>query len=151
PFLAVVDMDGPHARTRDQHRWRLYRPLSSEASRPWGTWLPWAALLLTTLATTGCDAPKPPPAASMTPVSAPHSHFDPTNARTIGGRVVWQGPEPQVLPFEIMPNPLSGVILQQSQQRANPNRPTIDPRTHAIDGAVVFLRGVDATRARPWD
>jgi hypothetical protein len=50
-----------------------------------------------------------------------------------------------------MPNPLSGVILQKRQQRANPNAPRIDARTKGIDGAVVFLRGVDRARARAWN
>lgn len=114
-------------------------------------WLSWIAITLTACAITACDAPKSAPAAPALLAPVPESHFDSSNARTIGGRLTWDGPEPRVQSFEIMPNPLSGVILQKRQQRANPNRPTIDTRTHAIDGAVVFLRGVDSTRARPWD
>lgn len=64
---------------------------------------------------------------------------------------MWNGTIPQAAPFEIMPNPLSGVILQKRQQRPNPNLPVIDPSTHALAGAVVFLRDVEPARAKPWD
>jgi hypothetical protein len=50
-----------------------------------------------------------------------------------------------------MPNPLGGTVLQQRQTRPNPNRPVIDPFSHGLAGAVVFLRGVDPQRAKPWD
>src|SRR5262249_7479941 len=33
----------------------------------------------------------------------------------------------------------------------NPNAPAIDAQTRAVRGAVVFLRGIDPRRARPWD
>ena len=79
------------------------------------------------------------------------SNFDPSAARAISGRVRWKGPAPQAPAFEIMPNPLSGTVLQKRQQRLNPNIPLIDAQGHGIAGAVVFLRGVDPARAKPWD
>jgi hypothetical protein len=33
----------------------------------------------------------------------------------------------------------------------NPHAPLIDPQTHGVGNAVVFLRGVDRRRSRPWD
>jgi hypothetical protein len=33
----------------------------------------------------------------------------------------------------------------------NPNTPAINPTGHGVENAVVFLRGVDPERARPWD
>ena len=33
----------------------------------------------------------------------------------------------------------------------NPNKPRVDPHTRGVGNAVVFLRGVDPQRARPWD
>jgi hypothetical protein len=33
----------------------------------------------------------------------------------------------------------------------NPNAPVIDPQSRGVGNAVVFLRGVDPRRARPWD
>ena len=50
-----------------------------------------------------------------------------------------------------MPNPLGGTVLQKRQRRPNPNVPTIEPLGHGIVGAIVFLRGVDPARAKPWD
>src|SRR5207248_1964383 len=35
--------------------------------------------------------------------------------------------------------------------RDNPHAPNIDSATSGVAGAVVFLRGVDPARARPWD
>jgi hypothetical protein len=99
----------------------------------------------------GCDSPKLTPAEPPAATTVPKTSFDPSRARTLAGRVAWNGPVPQVAPFEIMPNPLSGIVLQKRQRRPNPNLPTIDPASHGVAGAVVFLRGVDPTRARPWD
>jgi hypothetical protein len=99
----------------------------------------------------GCDAPKPAQPEPTPPAPSIRTSFDPSTARTIAGRLTWNGATPRAPAFEIMPNPLSGVILQQRQQRPNPNLPTIDPATHGLAGAVVFLRGVDPARAKPWD
>src|SRR5207253_9859395 len=32
-----------------------------------------------------------------------------------------------------------------------PNAPAVDPATRGVAGAVLFLRGVEARHARPWD
>src|SRR5262249_39172772 len=39
----------------------------------------------------------------------------------------------------------------QGALRANPHAPAIDPATRAVKDAVVFLRGIDPRRSRPWD
>jgi hypothetical protein len=78
--------------------------------------------------------------------------FDPTTAGTITGRVAWAGPLPKVPPFEIraliQPGDKQG---QPRLIRENPNAPAVDPATRGVAGAVVFLRGVRAEKARPWD
>ncbi len=43
------------------------------------------------------------------------------------------------------------LISRVFQDWPNPNIPVIDPTTRGVRGAVVFLRGVDPSRARPWD
>jgi hypothetical protein len=58
---------------------------------------------------------------------------------------------PQTPPFEIYPNPLAGEVLSKRQMRPNPNSPAINEKNHGVRGAVVFLRGLDPERARPWD
>ncbi len=113
--------------------------------------LPLRGFTLAVFAIWGCDAPKPAPLTVLAFTPAVNTKFDAANAKTISGRVTWNGPAPQAPPFEIMPNPLSGVVLQKRQQRPNPNIPTIEPLSHGIAGAIVFLRDVDAARAKPWD
>jgi hypothetical protein len=107
--------------------------------------------MLAVFAIWGCDSPKPAPLTVPASTPAVNTSFDPANAHAISGRVTWNGPAPQAPPFEIMPNPLSGVVLQNRQQRPNPNVPTIDPLSHGVAGAIVFLRGVDPARGKPWD
>jgi hypothetical protein len=133
-------------------RWRLYRPVRREASRAWRPSAGWFCLVGVILCIAGCDAPKgsaivEPPA----PANPKPSCFDHPTARSISGRVVWKGAPPKVPVFDVMPNPLSGVVLQKRQQRPNPNLPEIDPESRALAGAIVFLRDVDPGRARPWD
>jgi hypothetical protein len=67
------------------------------------------------------------------------------------GRVVWEGEVPRV-------PPLTGWVDLSYEagggckvERENPHVPSVDPRTRGLRNAVVFLRGVDARRARPWD
>lgn len=79
------------------------------------------------------------------------AYFDPTSAGTIRGRVVWDGAIPKVAPLEALANPLAGALLQKKQSRPNPNAPSIEPRTKGVANAVVFLRGIDPTRGKPWD
>lgn len=79
------------------------------------------------------------------------SRFDPAAAATVRGQVTWTGDLPQVNHFE--GRSLSGfsLIPRAEKQQNNPNAPVIDPRSRGVGNAVVFLRGVDPQRARPWD
>jgi hypothetical protein len=77
--------------------------------------------------------------------------FDPHTAGAIRGQVLWGGDIPVVAPLEIQPNPLAGEALHKKQLRPNPNAPAIDPRSKGLGNAVVFLRGIDPHRGRPWD
>jgi hypothetical protein len=61
------------------------------------------------------------------------------------------GPVPQVEPFHAPLSPLSEQPSGKACLWPNPNAPAIDARTHAVAGAVVFLRGVAPRQARPWD
>jgi hypothetical protein len=98
----------------------------------------------------GCgDARTQPPVPA--PASDAGSLFDPATAGTITGRVHWAGEPPSVPPLLQRPNLLATDGNKETIPWPNPNAPVIDPGTHAVQGAVVFLRGVDPRRTRPWD
>jgi hypothetical protein len=77
--------------------------------------------------------------------------FDPATAGTIEGQVTWTGDLPTVPPLVTwaplkLLDPLGG-----RHTFDNPHAPRIDPQTRGVAGAVVFLRGLDPRRGRPWD
>ena len=98
----------------------------------------------------GCDDAPPPntPTPEPTPLA---EAFDPATAGTIAGRVVWEGDVPVVPPFRAPNCPCGEAALGPKYERLNPNAPVIDATGRGIAGAVVYLRGVDPKRSRPWD
>jgi hypothetical protein len=99
----------------------------------------------------GCGDARTEPAPPVRPPEVVTT-FDPATAGAVEGQVVWAGEVPAVAP-------LTGWVNLRYDDggsadkvvRDNPNAPVIDPHTHGVGGAVVFLRGVEAGRARPWD
>ncbi len=98
----------------------------------------------------GCDGPAAPPPSPEGPSPDAASLFDPTTAGTLTGRIAWSGPRPVVPPFRSRARPLLGRTGGAPQDWPNPHAPRIGPAGE-VAGAVVFLRGVDPRRARPWD
>jgi hypothetical protein len=97
----------------------------------------------------GCDdAPTETPPAG--PCAEAASAFEPDTAGAIEGRVTWDGDVPAVAPFRSPVNPLSHPD-GHPRPWDNPNAPVVDARSKGVAGAVVFLRGIDPCRARPWD
>jgi hypothetical protein len=92
----------------------------------------------------------PPPVCAISPTVAA-SQFDAATAGVVRGRVLWDGPVPIVPAFEIASLVTESSKPQPRLMRDNPHAPVVDPATGGVAGAVVFLRGVDAQRARPWD
>jgi hypothetical protein len=121
--------------------------MKDRCNRPLPVWV-----LLCGVAALGCDERLPPPQKQQPAPVKTGSRFDPTTAGTITGRVTWAGPIPKVPPFEIRalipPGDKEG---QPRLIRENPNAPAVDPSSRGMAGAVVFLRGVAAEKARPWD
>lgn len=79
------------------------------------------------------------------------SRFDPANTGRIEGHVVWDGAIPTVeslvqQPFRVGLPP----AIPEKRRFPNPHAPAIDPRSRGVGQAVVFLRGVDPARSRPW-
>jgi hypothetical protein len=66
----------------------------------------------------------------------------------ITGRVTWTGDVPAVLPFQAAKG-MGGT--RETHFVPNPFTPVVDPPTRGLAGAVVYLRGVDPARAKPWD
>jgi hypothetical protein len=77
--------------------------------------------------------------------------FDPATAGSIAGRVTWEGAVPQVPPFRAPVSPLSEQPIGPKLLWPNPHAPVVDVKSGGIAGAVVFLRGVDPARSRPWN
>ncbi len=90
----------------------------------------------------------------ITPVPAPApgliTAFDVSAVGTIHGQVSWEGDLPQVPPFQVHAHFLSPNATPQPMRRANPHAPQVHPAQRGVANAVVFLRGVAATRARFW-
>jgi hypothetical protein len=66
----------------------------------------------------------------------------------ITGRVTWTGDVPAVLPFQAVKG-MGGT--RETHFVPNPFTPVVDPQTRGLAGVVVFLRGVDPARVKPWD
>ena len=90
--------------------------------------------------------PTPARSAEPSPVA---TRFDPATTGRITGRVTWVGDRPTAPQFIYgSPNPDGNFTVRMMP---NPNAPAIDDRTRGLAGAVVFLRGLDPTLAKPWD
>jgi hypothetical protein len=108
--------------------------------------------LVLPLAAFGCGESEPQSTGHVNAPPRPAaSAFDPETAGTVTGRVTWTGPLPNVPPFEVRAFIPAGKPGQPRLIRENPNAPSIDPSGRGVGSAVVYLRGVPAEKARPWD
>jgi hypothetical protein len=103
------------------------------------------ALALLLASVSGC-AESIAPAAASVPVPA---RFEADAAGSIEGRVCWSGDLPAVEQFPYHPGASHGE--NGAPLRRNPFAPAIDPHSHGLRDAVVYLRGVDVQQARTWD
>jgi hypothetical protein len=79
--------------------------------------------------------------------AAPADPAPPPAHSTVRGRVVWDGPVPEVAPFEVvLLSPATGYARKSVP---NPNRPRVRPDGRGVEGAVVFVRGIDPSRTGP--
>jgi hypothetical protein len=98
----------------------------------------------------GCDGDRPPAPTPDQPLAEAGRDFDPTTAGTVEGRVAWDGPVPEVPDFRSTTYPRD-YTDHKVLSWPNPNAPRVDPASRGVEGAVVFLRGIDPRKARPWD
>ena len=110
-------------------------------------WFP----LLCAAVLTGCDEVPPPPPAHADSLTGASCEYSDAEAGAVAGRVTWAGDIPAAAPFQAPYSPQSEVVRGPRRDWANPNAPLIDPQNHGVGNAVVFLRGIDPRRGRPWD
>lgn len=108
-------------------------------------------LILLGVAVSGCEDRAAPPAAATEGPAQTGQDFDAATAGAIRGRVIWQGAIPNVPSYHSPLSPGNEHTGQLRQTWPNPNAPRIDSQSKAVAGVVVFLRGIDPRRARPWD
>jgi hypothetical protein len=115
--------------------------------------IPVGSLLLLLCATVliGCEANLPLPKAPVDSLTDASSAYDDAAAGEIKGRVEWAGPLPDAPPFQAPVTPLAEQTRGPKRDWPNPNAPLVDPKSRGVGNAVVFLRGVDPRRARPWN
>src|ERR1700722_12813447 len=94
----------------------------------------------------GCGELPAPPAqeAASTPAVSPS--FDPANTGTIAGRVVWDGDVPTLEPVVMKVNAYHNCLHKHPVTCVPPHQPKV--HQGGVADVVVFLRGVDGTRAR---
>jgi hypothetical protein len=109
------------------------------------------SLLLCTAIFTGCEANLPPPTAPVDSSVEASSAYDPATAGEVNGRVEWTGALPDAPPFQAPATPLAEQTRGPKRDWPNPNAPLVDLKSRGVGNAVVFLRGVDPRRARPWN
>jgi hypothetical protein len=97
----------------------------------------------------GCQDAEPQPTGP--PQAEPPSRFDSRTARPIRGTVTWTDALPSMPPFRARINLSLDGLTHLPITRPNPNAPQIDAATRGVGNAVVFLRGIAADQARPWD
>ncbi len=110
-----------------------------------------ASLLVFALLLAGCQeeqAPAPQPERASRPEIG--SAFDPAQAGTIAGRVVWEGAAPKVDPFVVHAYLDSANPNRVIGPHQNPHAPKIDPASGGVTEAVVVLHGAAPARSAPW-
>lgn len=105
-------------------------------------------LLILALALGGCEHAVETDDAAVEAPPALGAKFNATETGTVAGQVHWVGAAPMCPPIS---TPMFAEGKPTYRQFPNPNAPRADAIRHVVNGAVVFLEGVDAERSRPWD
>lgn len=107
-------------------------------------------VLISVAALSGCDDSAVSASPAANDVEGMGINFDAATAGAIQGQVIWQGAIPEVPPYRAPVSPGAEHAGQPHRFWPNPNAPSIDPSSKCVARAVVFLRGIDPRRARPW-
>jgi hypothetical protein len=98
----------------------------------------------------GCEGDDFAPAVLVPAPTPLGAHFDPAAVATIRGEVFWEGDAPTVRLLSVRAVDGFGPPLDRDHVRPNPHAPVIDPQSRGVAGAIVFLRGVEPERCKPW-
>jgi len=96
---------------------------------------------------TGIPAPAEP---SDVPTTLGQS-FDPAASGAIHGRVVWEGDIPVAEQFLVRAIAFNPYLHKNPARYSTPHLPRVNSQNRGVADAVVFLRGIDPRRSRPWD
>jgi hypothetical protein len=111
-----------------------------------------AGLVLMLLIASGCEdnsaVPSQDLAAAPIPLAA---DFDAASAATLRGKVTWHGAIPTPPSLEVWSLVMADDGARERRCDPNPNAPAVDAATRGVGNAVVFLRGVDLGRSKPWN
>lgn len=77
--------------------------------------------------------------------------FDPATTGTIEGRVVWDGDVPAAVETVVRANPYNPHLYKAPARFVTPHVPMVHAQNGGVANAVVFLRGIDPRRSKPWD
>jgi hypothetical protein len=102
--------------------------------------------------TLGCAEGPPPELPLPESLAELGEQFEPDAAGSVEGRVRWSGPVPTV-PAMLSPHSpsLPPPHPEGFQEWPNPHTPQVDPSSSGVGDVVVYLRGIDPRRSRPWD
>src|SRR5262245_60564411 len=109
-------------------------------------------LLILVLIASGCADRR-----SKTPKDLPDApvplavDFDPTATGTIRGQVTWDGAIPTPPALEVWSLIMADDGAREKRREPNPNAPLVDAVARGVGNAIVFLRGVDPKRSKPWN
>lgn len=105
--------------------------------------------LLVLLCAVGCDGlTYSRPERPQEPQREFGTQFEFAKCGTLSGTVTWVGDMPIVKPVTFAKLGANGL---QTVELPNPNRPVIEAASRGVGSAVVYLKGIDVSRAKPWN
>ncbi len=94
----------------------------------------------------GCHAQAAPDVQrSIAPSTELAATFDAAQTGTLTGTVLWNGEVPRLPPLHFFATP-----TLVGSTHPHPHLPQVDSATGGLRGAIVYLRGLDLRRCRPW-
>ncbi|MFO0937290.1 MAG: hypothetical protein U0798_12340 [Gemmataceae bacterium] len=105
----------------------------------------WLSLLMGSALSSGCGGTHDdfPERSGSTPVVEIGTQFKPADCGTVSGVVTWKG-TPPVFPVMVVDS------AEGPQRVPNPHALVVQPNSDRVSGAVVYLRGIDLARSKPW-